>query len=96
MFGSNCAHHDFAVKLFRRTIKKNPAIFRNVTPETQTEEKITPVFAHPTLPSFRGACHSASKTRVNALMAREPGIQSETLCLHLDSGSGAHMRAVPE
>jgi len=42
MFASNFAHRDFAVKLFRRTIKKNPAIFRNVTPETQPEEKITP------------------------------------------------------
>jgi 2-oxo-3-hexenedioate decarboxylase len=39
--------------------------------------------------SFRGASHSASKTRVNALMAREPGIQKQAQSSSLDSGSRA-------
>jgi 4-hydroxybenzoate-CoA ligase len=41
-------------------------------------------------PGHSGArAHSALKTRVNALMASEPGIQTQAPRPHLDSGSGA-------
>src|SRR5690349_24423291 len=42
-------------------------------------------------PSFRDASHSASKTRANALMASEPGIQLRAQSLYLDSGF-VHLR----
>jgi 4-hydroxybenzoate-CoA ligase len=42
-------------------------------------------------PGHSGArAHSALKTRVNALMASEPGIQKQAPRSHLDSGSGAN------